>query len=92
MVQDKADNFRKIIDHENNTGWIHVSQLSKRNAAINLINDSLVFRSSTVYSKPLVVLKKGKLCMVVKCENNWCKIKVDKFTGWIKKSSLWGRI
>ncbi|MBA1340423.1 MAG: SH3-like domain-containing protein [Pelagibacterales bacterium] len=92
LVQDKADNFRKIIDHENNTGWIHVSQLSKRNAAINLINDSLVFRSSTVYSKPLVVLKKGKLCMVVKCENNWCKIKVDKFTGWIKKSSLWGRI
>ena len=75
LIQDKADNFRKIRDHENNTGWIHVSQLSKKNAAINLINDSLVFRSPTIYSKPLVVLEKGKLCMVVRCENNWCKIK-----------------
>ena len=27
LVQDTSDNFRKIKDHENNTGWIHVSQL-----------------------------------------------------------------
>ena len=30
LVQDKSDNFRKIKDHENNTGWIHISQLSKK--------------------------------------------------------------
>ena len=30
LVQDKSDNFRKIKDHENNSGWIHVSQLSKK--------------------------------------------------------------
>ena len=30
LVQDKSENFRKIRDHENNTGWIHISQLSKK--------------------------------------------------------------
>ena len=30
LVLDNSDNFRKIKDHENNTGWIHVSQLSKK--------------------------------------------------------------
>ena len=30
LVKDKSDNFRKIIDHENNSGWIHISQLSKK--------------------------------------------------------------
>ena len=30
LVQDKSDNFRKIRDHENNSGWIHISQLSKK--------------------------------------------------------------
>ena len=30
LIQDTSDNFRKIRDHENNTGWIHVSQLSKK--------------------------------------------------------------
>ena len=27
LIQDKSDNYRKIRDHENNTGWIHISQL-----------------------------------------------------------------
>ena len=30
LVQDSFENFRKIRDHENNTGWIHISQLSKK--------------------------------------------------------------
>ena len=30
LIQDKSDNYRKIRDHENNTGWIHISQLSKK--------------------------------------------------------------
>ena len=34
LIQDSFDNFRKVRDHENNTGWIHISQLSKKKAAI----------------------------------------------------------
>jgi SH3-like domain-containing protein len=30
LIQDRSDNFRKIRDHENNTGWVHISQLSKK--------------------------------------------------------------
>ena len=30
LIQDQSDNFRKIRDHENNSGWIHISQLSKK--------------------------------------------------------------
>ena len=30
LIQDSSDNFRKIRDHENNSGWIHISQLSKK--------------------------------------------------------------
>ena len=92
LVQDKSDNFRKIRDHENNNGWIHVSQLSKKKAAITLEENILVFDNSTLYSKPLVVLAKGRLCRVLKCKDEWCKIKVDKFVGWVKKENLWGRL
>ena len=30
LILDKYGNFRKIKDHENNSGWIHISQLSKK--------------------------------------------------------------
>ena len=92
LIQDRSNNFRKIRDHENNTGWIHISQLSKKKSAISTVNNLLVFKKPTNFSKPLVVLEKGRLCRVLKCQNDWCKIKVNNFTGWVKKDSLWGRI
>ena len=91
LILDKSGNFKKIRDHENNSGWIHVSQLSKKNAAITVDKNVMVFKNPTLYSKPLLILEKGKLCLVVKCKNEWCKIKVDRYSGWIKKESLWGR-
>ena len=91
LIQDKSGNFKKIRNNENNSGWIHVSQLSKKNAAITVDKNVMVFKNPTLYSKPLLILEKGKLCLVVKCKNEWCKIKIDKYSGWIKKESLWGR-
>ena len=40
LIQDKFENFRKIRDHENNTGWVHISQLSKkkRQSQLKMIN------------------------------------------------------
>tara|TARA_B110001452_G_C15088190_1_gene379674 strand:- start:140 stop:586 length:447 start_codon:yes stop_codon:yes gene_type:complete len=92
IIQDKYGNFRKIKDHENNSGWIHASQLSKKKAALVKDKSLIVFNNPTIYSKPLVILDQGKLCMVVKCQNKWCKIKVDKYKGWVKQNALWGRL
>jgi SH3-like domain-containing protein len=90
LIQDSSNNFRKIRDHENNSGWIHVSQLSKKKAAI-VINDKLImFSSSTVYSNPIAMLNKGRLLKIKKCNKNWCKTVSSNFTGWVKKEGLWG--
>ena len=90
LIQDKSDNFRKIRDHENNSGWIHVSQLSKKKAAIVIDEQLIMFKNPTIYSKPIAVLKKGRLAKIIKCKEIWCKAKSDKYKGWIKKESLWG--
>jgi len=92
LIIDSSDNFRKIKDHENNTGWIHVSQLSKKKAAIVISEKSILFKNDTVYSNPLAVLAQGRLCIVSKCNDEWCKIKTDKFSGWTKKDNLWGNL
>ena len=91
-IIDSHDKFKNIIDFYNNSGWIHISQLSKKKAAISIDEGLMVFKNPTVYSKPLAILAKGRLCLVLKCKKEWCKIKVDKFSGWVKKESLWGRL
>ena len=90
LVQDRFENFRKIIDHENNSGWVHISQLSKKKAAIIVGDDKLIFSNPSIYSKPFAILKQGRLCLIRKCKENWCKVKIEKFEGWIKKDGLWG--
>ena len=90
LVQDQFDNFRKIRDHENNSGWVHISQLSKKKAAIIVDDKLIMFKNPTSYSKPVAVLDKGRLAKIIKCKKNWCKAKSDKYKGWLKKESLWG--
>ena len=90
LVQDKSDNFRKIRDHENNSGWIHISQLSKKKAAIVVGKDLIMFKSPTVFSNPIAILKEGRLVKISKCKVDWCKVRSGGFKGWIKNESLWG--
>ena len=91
IIKDKSDNFRKIQDHENNSGWIHISQLSKKKSGI-AIQDKILYKKPTIYSKPLANIKTGRLLLISKCKLDWCKIKTDKYSGWVKKENLWGRL
>ena len=86
---DKKDNWRRIIDSKNNSGWIHFSQLKPINSTISL-NDKILFDKPTIFSKPVAKIKKGRVLIVQNCQTNWCKVKTDNYKGWIENNNLWG--
>ena len=86
---DKKENFRRIIDQKNNSGWIHVSQLKKSNSII-ILENKILYRDASNFSKPLARLEKGRLLIIKKCENEWCNVVTDSFLGWVKNSNVWG--
>ena len=88
---DKKENFRRIIDIKNNSGWIHVSQLKKVDSVITLEN-KIMFKKPTVFSKPIAKIEKGRLLIIQNCDKEWCKAKTNNFKGWINKENLWGAI
>ena len=90
LIQDSSDNFRKIRDHENNSGWVHISQLSKKKAAIVIEKELILFGNSTIFSNPVALLKEGRLVKISKCKIEWCKVKTGKYKGWVSKNGLWG--
>ena len=90
LIQDSSDNFRKVRDHENNTGWIHISQLSKKKAAIVINDNEIMFKNSTIFSNPVAILKEGRFVKIKKCKGSWCKVETNNYKGWIQKDSLWG--
>ena len=88
---DKKENWRRIIDFKNNSGWIHVSQLKKVNSLIPL-EDKILFKKPSNFSKPLAKIKKGRVLIIKKCDDGWCKIESNKTKGWIKSENTWGLI
>ena len=92
IILDKSGPWRNIKDFENNTGWIHIVLLSKKKSAINIKNNSIIYKKPTIYSKPIVKLEVGRLVLIKKCKTKWCKITSGGYSGWIFKDSLWGKI
>ena len=90
-ILDKSETWRKIKDFEKNSGWIHISQLSKKKSAINAKNNSILYKKSTIYSEPIAKLEIGRLVLIKKCKDKWCKITSGNYSGWIFQSSLWGK-
>ena len=86
---DKKENWKRIIDFKNNSGWIHTSQLKPISAVITL-EDKILFNKPSNFSKPLAKIQKGRLLLIQKCSLKWCKIKSGKFKGWIKIDNIWG--
>ena len=88
---DKKENWRRVIDLKNNSGWIHWSQLKPINSIIPL-KDKILFKKPSNFSRPLAKIKKGRVLVIQKCQLDWCKIKTGKYSGWVKKENLWGRL
>ena len=88
---DKKENWRRISDLKNNSGWIHLSQLKSSNSII-ILEDKILFKKPTNFSQPILRLEEGRLLIIKKCENGWCLITTDSYSGWIKNKNVWGSI
>ena len=88
---DKSDNWIRIIDLKNNSGWINDIMLKSPNSIITL-EDKILFKKPSNFSKPLARLELGRLLIIKKCNNFWCKIETDNYSGWVKNSNVWGLV
>ena len=92
IIINKSETWREIKDYQNNSGWIHVSQLSKKKSGINIKKNSIIYKKPTIYSKPIVKLEIGRLVLIQKCKKIWCQVKTGGYKGWIIKDFLWGKV
>ena len=86
---DKKENWKRVIFLDNNSGWIHLSQLKPSNSIITT-EEKILFKKASNFSKPLAKLERGRLLIIKKCEINWCNITTNDYIGWIKINNVWG--
>ena len=90
-VIDEFDVWRKIIDYENNTGWIHKSLLKGERFILVLVEKENV---KNIYNRPngkkIGVIKDKNILSLKTCLIDWCYASNNKINGWLSKKNIWG--
>ena len=86
---DKKENWRRIIDLKNNSGWIHWRMVKPINSII-ILENKILYKKPSNFSKPIARLENGRLLVIDKCEEDWCNVITKNYSGWIKNENVWG--
>ena len=90
-IIDEFDVWRKIIDYENNIGWLHKSLIKGDRFVLTGVR---IEDSVNIYNRPkgklIGIVKKNNILSLKSCLANWCYVNDNKIHGWLTKDSIWG--
>ena len=89
LIIEKFENWYRVIDFNDNKGWISKTQLSNDSYVI-IVKPEKVLKFPNHNSKILALAKMNFILELEKCKKKWCKVKSNKIKGWVPKQSLWG--
>ena len=55
-----------------------------------VLEDKIIFKKNSKFSEPVIKIEKGRLVIIKKCLNDWCKIETDEYVGWLENDNAWG--
>jgi SH3-like domain-containing protein len=84
------DNWRKIRDKDGTEGWVHQSMVCSKRHGIIQGAETLIYSAQDLKSHPLVRLTPGVIVEILKCQEDWCQVRIFNFKGWIQRPFLWG--
>lgn len=84
------DTWRQIRDWQGTQGWVHKSLLSGKRNVVVLKKIRRLFKDPDPTSAVVARLEPGIMGKVLECRNDWCRLDVEGYKGWIKRRFIWG--
>ena len=84
------DVWRKVIDHEGTTGWVHSQLVSLKRYALIQSRLTKLHRNEDENSAVLAVAEKGVLLELQICGPLWCRVATDNLRAYVKRDDIWG--
>ncbi|MGC6485782.1 MAG: SH3 domain-containing protein [Candidatus Puniceispirillales bacterium] len=89
-VVGEFDIWRKVVDPDGETGWLHKQTLSGKRMALVTGSMVKVRAYDDAQSRVVAVAEKGVLAELNGCRGQWCRINTDSVDGWIRRNAIWG--
>lgn len=90
MVLDEFDTWRRVQDHEGDTGWVHTGLLSGRKTVMLTDAAQALLRAPGDDAAALAMVEPGVIADLVRCDGGWCFVEIASRRGWLRRDGLWG--
>ena len=89
-VISEFDVWRKVVDHEGTTGWLHSSLLSLKRYGLITKAEVKLYAEPDDTADIVAIAGRNILLEVQYCEKQWCKLATDQVRGWTTRQNFWG--
>jgi len=89
-VIDEHGPWRKVRDHENVEGWMHVVLLSGKRTAMIRGRVRSLYKSNDLNSPLLLTVEPGVIGQILECSPMWCRLEIESTKAWVEKRHIWG--
>lgn len=90
QIVEEALDWRRIVDHENATGWIHASLLSSRRTILVTGETRALRRTPRDDARIVALVEPLVIGELLNCERNWCLVEVEGSRGWLERGQFYG--
>lgn len=84
------DVWRKIIDHEGTTGWVHSQLVTLKRYALIQSRLTKLYRKADFDGPVVAVADKGVIVELQICEAQWCRIATQDLRAFVRREDIWG--
>ncbi|MDR2527162.1 MAG: SH3 domain-containing protein [Rickettsiales bacterium] len=82
--------FYKVKDKDGDEGWVSASLTSKKRYLIVKNNTQIIYKNDNVDAPLLFRVEENVVLEYIKCNKDWCKVKVNGKKGWIESVNVYG--
>ena len=89
-VVEEYEHWRRVVDYEGASGWIHYSLISGARTAMVLKDMESLYKKPSYDSVIKANIQANAIGQLGECNKNWCFIKFSNDKGWVNREFLWG--
>lgn len=91
QIIEEAELWRRIVDPDGETGWVHSSLLSiQRNVMVLGPDVRELRRTAGLEGRVVARLEPGVVAEFDRCDRDWCRVEIANEVGWMPRTAIWG--
>jgi SH3-like domain-containing protein len=91
QVVAETTEWRRICDPDGAIAWVHKRTTDGRRMTMNTAAEPAPLRRRPKSASRVVAyLKPHAMAALVRCEKDWCRVRADDVSGWVRAGELWG--